>query len=582
VDAPRIIVVHDSAEIRETVTVLLEGRAEVVAYTSESLPDDAGERLRNADLVVADLSLGARLAADLPPDGRILWLRNSGHVAPAIPAGVAAEIAEGFDPERLRAAVDSLLATPRRSLPRTDSAIDYPLLPRGAAAMARCAANADLPVLVCGEPGTGKARVARSIHSAHPGRRLLRVPAGASVEAVLRNDTEGPAREATLVIEELLTLQPRDFGVLAEILDTGGFAAADGWLPVRLISCAVAAAGTLATQGRLPAGLMYRIGVLTVELPALRDRRDDLPALIELVADRLTRALGKPPVSFTAAAQYRLCHYRWFGNLAELEAVLARSIALGESNRIDVTDLRFDPSAPPVTRPAAAIVPATVETDANHAADLIIQELAHEFRNPLVAIKTVTQQLDYFTRDEEGRQHVAKLAGDAVDRMDRTLDNLVQFSEFGAPSPNGVPIRHLIDSALASIENTAEERQIEIDCPTAPDALVHVDAEQVSYALGNLLRAILRDVDDGRTIAIRSGTDPGTICIEFERGGLQLSAKLANLLDRESGDPNTAESLGFLFARRLLERNAGQIETTRAAHSNRIVVHLPVERNTQA
>lgn len=580
-DAPRIIVVHDSPQVRETLMVLLEPGVVVVPGHLEA-NDVLVDQVRGAELVIADIALASRLAAHLPNDARLLWLRGNDRRTPAVAAAVAAELADPFSPEELRATVAALLAKPRRAMPRAATAIDYPLLSRAAARLARCAESADLPVLICGEPGTGKARVARSIHAAHPRRQLLRVPAGSSVEDVLSSTASADATEGTLLIEDLLTLPPGDIGALGELLDTGGFATKGGWLPVRLISCAAAGATAIASHPCLPAGLRHRIGVLTIELEALRDRADDLPALIELVADRLTRALGKPAVSFTAAAQHRLCHYRWFGNLAELEAVLARSIALAPTNRLDVADLRFGHGAPQPTvlQPTQSAVAATSE--ATHAADLIIQELAHEFRNPLVAIKTVTQQLDYFTRDEEGRQHVAKLAGDAVDRMDRTLDNLVQFSEFGTPAPDGVRLRSLLDDALASVEGTAGERRIAIDCTTEEDALVHVDAEQVSYALGNLLRAVLRDVDDGHTIAIRSGSDAGSITIDFEPGGLQLSSKLASLLDREPSDSTSAESLGFLFARRLLERNSGQIETTRTADSSRVVVHLPVERNAPA
>lgn len=577
-ETPRICVVHSSDRIRETVTILLEGRWQIASCSPAAVVREPA-LCADADLVVAQADAPRQAIRSLPAKGRILWLLGPGGGAPAAISARTASLPASFTPGDLIAKVEELLATPAPEGPDAPLLIDYPLVPEAAARLIHSAQKLDLPVLICGEPGSGKSRVAQAIHSAHPERAFRVLAAGSPAAAVLREIATASAGETTLCVRDLLAAGADDVVALCDLLDRGGLSSTRGWHSVRLICFASLPYERLAADRRLAPDLFYRLGALTITLPPLRERSADIPALAEVIADRLSSALGRPAVRFSAAALTRLQRYLWFGNLAELETVLARSIALAGDTPLDTRDLLFGYGDVPVA--ALDTTPArSAESEASRAADLIINELAHELKNPLVAIKTVTQQLDHFTRDPATRQEAAKLAGDAVERMDHTIENLVRFSQFGAPSRTDVALNALLGPAMAAVKGTTSERRIDFDFRATAPQIVHVDAAQIEYALENLLRAIIRDVDDGRTISIRSSGDDGTIEIEFQKGGLKLSERLASMMGHAANGNAAAEPLGFVFAKSLVERNAGQVAVSSSGSTRVVTVHLPLERNS--
>ncbi len=576
-ETPRIYVVHSSDRVRETVTILLEGRWQIASGSPDAVVREPA-LCADADLVIAQADAPRQAIRSLPANRRILWLLGA---TDSVPTGVSARTASlraGFAPGDLIAKVEELLAAPLPEGDGTQLLIDYPLVSEAAARLIRSAQKLDLPVLICGEPGSGKSRVARAIHSAHPERAFRVLAGGSPAAAVLEEIAANPVAETTLCVRDLLSVSADDVVALCDLLDRGGVSSARGWHKVRLICFASIPYEQLGAHARIAGDLFYRLGALTITLQPLRERSADVPALAEVVSERLAAALGRPALGFSAAAMTRLQRYLWFGNLAELETVLARSIALARDSVLDTRDLLFGYGHVPIVD-FEPTPPRVVESEASRAADLIINELAHELKNPLVAIKTVTQQLDHFTRDEASRQHAAKLAGDAVDRMDQTIDNLVRFSQFGAPSCSDVSLNALLSPALAAVKSATSERRIDFDFRATAPQLVHVDAAQIEYALENLLRAIVRDVDDGRTISIRSSGNDGTIEIEFQKGGLKISERLASMLGHSGNGHAAAEPLGFVFAKSLVERNAGQIATSSSGASRVVTVHLPLERN---
>jgi signal transduction histidine kinase len=294
-------------------------------------------------------------------------------------------------------------------------------------------------------------------------------------------------------------------------------------------------------------------------LPPLRHRASELPAIITTVAHQLSRDLNLLPAAFTPRAIHRLSNYLWFGNLAELETVLTRSLTLAPHRPLDTPDLLFGYG--PLVRTAATSSPTTAEplpppTDTK-AVDLVINELAHEFKNPMVTIKTISQHLDRLLADEEGRHHVAQITGEAVDRMDRALENLLQFTRFGNPAPTNVSLNALLAPCLSELASLLTERHVVLNYQPAEPIQVHVDAEQIAYAAENLLRSVVRDLPEGETLSIRAAPSPATLSIEFSNQHQGVAARLTQFLDGadELGDP--ALPLGLLFARTLIQRNGG-------------------------
>src|SRR5262249_51350438 len=128
---------------------------------------------------------------------------------------------------------------------------------------------------------------------------------------------------------------------LREFLDCGGFHSATGWHRVRLIVATAHSIDDLARGRGLDKELFYRLSVLPITLTTLRERAQDIPVLATQITGDLARAISAEPPTLTDRAIDRLPRYLWFGNLAELETVLTRTVALQRGGLIDAEDLLF-------------------------------------------------------------------------------------------------------------------------------------------------------------------------------------------------------------------------------------------------
>jgi signal transduction histidine kinase len=345
---------------------------------------------------------------------------------------------------------------------------------------------------------------------------------------------------------------------------------------VRVIATSRVDPALLARQGTLDRDLYYRLGVLAIHLPPLRERIEDIPSLVSAVAESLCARLGLTPVSFSEAAFRRLSRYLWFGNLAELEAVTARSIVFASSSHLDTADLRFGYGAATASPRAGA--PATAAAAPRKEAnglgmDLVIQELAHEFKNPMVTIKTFAHQIDHLLDRDGGHEEFARLTGEAVERMDAALENLVQYTRFETPARQASSLGALLSAALADVRDCVDEKHLSLEVePTS--ASVFVDPEQCGYALKNLLRTVARDLSTGDALAVRS-VAPSSLSIEYPARARIAATALSKLVLGESNGREILP-LGFTFARTLIERNGGRLTLAREGDVAKVLVELPL------
>jgi transcriptional regulator with GAF, ATPase, and Fis domain len=222
-------------------------------------------------------------------------------------------------------------------------------------------APTDATVLLLGETGTGKAVVARAIHQLSPRRhrRLVVVDCGALPPTLIESELFGHERGAftgahtsqagrfevasggTLFLDEIgelpLELQPK----LLRVLQEGVIERLGSSRPVRVDVRIVAATNrNLADDvraGRFRRDLYYRLNVFPIVLPPLRQRRDDLPALVRYLAERLGTRLGRPVARITSGSLEALERHHWPGNIRELENVLQQAIILSRNGVLDLS-----------------------------------------------------------------------------------------------------------------------------------------------------------------------------------------------------------------------------------------------------
>jgi len=259
---------------------------------------------------------------------------------------------------------------------QTTSTAAAVILPTGESAairrvnrLIRQVAGYDSTVLVLGESGTGKEVVARAIHEASARRRRPFVPinCGAIPAELLESELFGHEKGAftgalaarkgrfeiaeggTIFLDEIgdmnPTMQVKLLRVLQERVYERVGSCASQRCDVRIIAATHRNLEDAIARGSFREDLFYRLNVVPIEVPALRERRDDLPVLIAALAERIAAA-GRPLVSFTATALAALQAYRWPGNVRELANLIERMAVQCGAHPVTPADLpeRYRPA----------------------------------------------------------------------------------------------------------------------------------------------------------------------------------------------------------------------------------------------
>jgi DNA-binding NtrC family response regulator len=241
----------------------------------------------------------------------------------------------------------------------------------------RQAAAARSTVLVVGESGTGKELIAKALHRLSPRAAgpFITVHSGALPSDLLESNLFGHMRgsftgavsdkkglfkaadNGTIFFDEIGTVPVETQAKLLRVLQEREFLPVGAVEPirsdVRVIAATNADLARMVSEGRFREDLYYRLCVITVALPPLRDRKEDIPLLVEALVARAAAENGKPVPSVTPAAMKALLDHDWPGNVRELENVLERALVLGHG----IIDLDQLPDA--VRRsPRAAMLPA--------------------------------------------------------------------------------------------------------------------------------------------------------------------------------------------------------------------------------
>jgi DNA-binding NtrC family response regulator len=346
----------------------------------------------------------------------------------------------------------------------------------------------EVPLLVRGEPGTGRGLLAAYVHTfGGSGAGLLARIAceGLSAEELRREIAAAAAEPAaarglSLCLEEVERLPLPAQRRLRTWVESGLPEGVAG-PPARLRWIATCSElGPADPAESLDLGLAQVLAGLEVRIPPLRDRPDAVEPFAADTALAWCNARGEAPRRLAADAVSALRAYPWPGNLRELEAVVTRSLAGGGGEELSAAELRFDaagewtepvlaledsgepelPAAveaaqPPPHRPIPEAAPAAEpDTDAGAAPPLAMAEeslrklvgaITHEVRNPLVAIRTFSSLLPERFDDPDFRGRFAGVVADDVRRIEATVDRLARFAALGAPECKAVDVSGLLD-----------------------------------------------------------------------------------------------------------------------------------------
>ena len=370
---PRVLVIEDEPVIRNAIQRLLE-RNEMDVSAAESV-EQAFEQFNAADydVVLADLRLPGRPGTEIiAAAGQVpvIIMTSYASVRSAVEAmreGAIDYIAKPFDN-------DELLLTVRRAvkethLQRQNAALkaqidqDYPV----GGIVGRCAAMRDVferirkvaptdtSVLILGESGTGKELVARAVHDQSARREAPMIAVNCAsipdtlIEAELFGHEKGAftgavgARQGlveaadggTLFLDEIGELPLQAQARLLRVLQEGEIrrvgASRAHRVDVRLVAATHRDLSAMVQSREFREDLYFRIQVMEIRLPPLRERGGDLPALAEYMLDKACRRLNRPPARFSACALEAIRTYHWPGNVRELENAVERAVILADA-----------------------------------------------------------------------------------------------------------------------------------------------------------------------------------------------------------------------------------------------------------
>jgi DNA-binding NtrC family response regulator len=380
----RILVVEDESAIRIALQGLLKKDGyEVVVATS----GDAAIALLGSeafDLVLTDLTLGEGksgmdvLAACAETPVVVITAHGSEKVAvAAMKAGAADYIPKPFDNDELRIIVARLMDRTRlerdHRLLRERVERDYGLgaivgsgeAMRGVFAIIQKVAPTDLTVLVRGESGTGKELVAQALHDASPRKKrpFVAVNCAAISRELVESELFGHEKGAftgadsrrvgrfeaadggTIFLDEIGDMPHETQAKVLRVLQERAFERVGGSTTVKIAVRVVAATHrdleAEVKAGRFREDLYYRLMVVPIDLPPLRDRPEDVPALVERFLAQLAERLGRNRTPISPEALARLATHSWPGNVRELRNVVEQAAVLAAGPRIEAADLRL-------------------------------------------------------------------------------------------------------------------------------------------------------------------------------------------------------------------------------------------------
>jgi nitrogen regulation protein NR(I) len=381
-DAKRVLIADDEINIRRVLEAILKRDGYEVVTAANGLEALAGMS-RGVHTVITDLKMPGldgmgllrRLSSEYP-DVPVVMITAHGSVENAVEAvklGAFDYIEKPFDQEQIRQVVDKALKT--HAFARRDARLEEPVgrgrfrlvgespAIRQVYAVIEKVADTPSTVLITGESGTGKELIARALHeysSRHSGP-FIKINCAAIPKTLMESELFGYEKGAftgavgskpgrfelahggTLFLDEIGEIPVEMQVKLLRVLQESEFERVGGIktlkVDVRLVAATNRDLHAEVGEGAFREDLYYRLNVVPIHLPPLRERRQDIPLLVDHFIAKFNERLKKQIAGIDPDAVERLVSYHWPGNIRELENVIERTMLFGEGPTIRALDL---------------------------------------------------------------------------------------------------------------------------------------------------------------------------------------------------------------------------------------------------
>ncbi len=383
-EKPRILVVDDELGVRESLRIILKERFEPVLVTSAEEGLLHLER-EHFDAVLLDIIMPGMDGLEalekikvIAPAVQVLMLTATKTVKTAVTAmklGACEYVTKPFDVDELIILVDRAVQTSallqevenlRDEVGRRyafENIIGSSPKMQSVLKTVSMVAPLKTTVLITGESGTGKEVIAKAIHYNSPraSRPLVVLNCAAIPENLLESELFGHERGAftdayakklgqfehahrgTIFLDEIGEMNPGTQAKILRVLEQGTFTRVGGTHPIQVDVRVIAATNrdlnAAIQEGSFRSDLFYRLNVVSIHLPPLRERRDDLPALIKHFLRLKAKETGLPDKTFSSDSLDLIMQYSWPGNVRELENLVERTMVLSQGTVMNPDDL---------------------------------------------------------------------------------------------------------------------------------------------------------------------------------------------------------------------------------------------------
>ena len=377
-----ILVIEDDMTMREGIQTVLEKEGYAVESAADGLQGRRLFRTHRPSLVITDLKLPGRSGMHLlhefleeSPSLPVILISAYGTIDLAVSAlksGARDFIAKPFSIDELKAKVSDALDGQPVTEVKSEAIPTFYGMVGSSPAMAELqtrikqVAKVNSPVLVTGESGTGKELISRAIHneSSRRDKVYLAVNCGAFTDTLLESELFGhekgsftgairthagifeQADGGTILLDEIGDISPQLQIKLLRVLQRQSFQRLGGTGEISTDVRVIAATNRNLKQAikakRFREDLYFRLNVLPIHVPPLRERQSDISALIDYLVDVKCRSLGREKPDISAEAVKKLQRYAWPGNIRELENLLERMLIFFDGGISTEKDIYFD------------------------------------------------------------------------------------------------------------------------------------------------------------------------------------------------------------------------------------------------
>ncbi len=383
----RILVVDDHDSLRKGLVKALSNAGHDVEEAANGTV--AIERLQDSqfDVVLTDLRMGGadgmdvlRTASKVQPHAAVILMTAFGSIHTAVEAmkiGAVDFVQKPFEIEEMELKIDKAIEL-RHLKHQVDylrhaqqENYDFNRIVGASGALQQVlgivskVARSNSTVMIKGETGTGKELIAGAIHhnSLRASKAFVKVNCAALQENLLESELFGHEKGAftsadkqrigrfeqadggTLFLDEVGDMSPSTQAKILRVLQEHEFERLGGTrtlrVDVRIITASNRNLSTMVKEGRFREDLFYRLNVVSVEMPPLRDRKDDIPALADFFVKRFSNELKKRVDSIQPDALKVMMRHHWPGNIRELENVIERAVLLTDGNAVTLSDLQI-------------------------------------------------------------------------------------------------------------------------------------------------------------------------------------------------------------------------------------------------